>query len=119
MPRARTPHERRKYDLARHHAWGGLAFLSIVMVLRILFPDIPSAVVYPLIIILVGYVLVWLCFTYRYRTELKKDAAAPMPPGGGVPRVDKAGMKLEKKRIKADLKARKKGVQTAPPKEDS
>ena len=109
MAQARTPHYRRKYYLARHHAWGGLGFLSVVMVLRILCPDIPGVVIAPIIVILIMYVLVWLFLTYRYRSGLKEAPVAPAPQGNEVPKAEKAGLKVEKKRIKAELKSRNKG----------
>lgn len=108
MTQARTPHGRRKYDLARHHAWGGLGFLSLVMVLRILCPDIPGAVIVPILVILIVYVLVSLFLTYRYRSGLKEASAAPAPQGNVVPKAEKDGLKEEKKRFKAELKVRKK-----------
>ncbi|MFH1039098.1 MAG: hypothetical protein V1789_10580 [PVC group bacterium] len=89
------------YNLARHHAWGGLAMLSVLGGVRLLFPELPAAVWIPAASLLVAYILVWLFLTYRYRSSLRGESPVSSTPGA-------AGYKLEKKRIKAAAKAAKK-----------
>ena len=95
---------RRQYDLARHHAWGGLAFLALVAVLRGLLPGLPAVIVTPLLAALAAYVAFWLVLTYRYRSALDREARGE----SDAVELSKARAKLEKKRAKAEGKARKK-----------
>ena len=103
--------QRRRYPLAKHHAWGGLALLSLVSAFRFLFPEIPDFIVFPLIGALFLYVLVWLGLTYRYRRDLSERAlSAPVDERGGEKSTKKAAknrLKLEKKKAKAELKQNK------------
>ena len=98
----------KKYPLAKHHAWGGLALLSLVSALRLLFPDIPDWLAFPLIGILIVYILLWLGLTYRYRKELPEETSFPEVSGKEEEKIRKKEaknrLKLEKKRAKAELK---------------
>ena len=71
MDRQNTERCRRNYDLCRHHAWGGLGFLSLLLALRYIFPPLPAMIMFPLVILLVAYIMCWLILTYRFRSELK------------------------------------------------
>ena len=96
--------DRRKYDIFRHHAWAGLALLSIFLAVRYFIP-FPDWISLPVVFSLVLYSLVALVFTYKYSSAL--SAEGPHPSRSGE--VEKERLKLEKKKIKAELKAMKKG----------
>ena len=101
----------RSYPLARHHAWGGLALLSLLGVVRLLFPGLPDPVWVPLASLLVFYVLVWLFLAYRYRNSLKGGVSPISNYPGREKSVSedlKERSKLEKKKIKAGIKEAKK-----------
>ena len=83
---------RKKYEWYRHHAWAGLGLLSVFLAIRY-FVFIPDVISLPVIFILVAYILIALLQTYRYSHALI---------------AEKEKLKLEKKKIKAELKARKK-----------
>ena len=112
---------KRKYDLVRHHAWAGLGFLSIILAIRIIAPqlsDLLELILGLLIIVLIIYVGVALLLTYRYRAgltakqetikqeviirtdEIEKEKIHAD--------VEKERIKLEKKKAKAHVKATKK-----------
>ncbi len=106
-----TVEERRKYEWYRHHAWAGLALLSIFLALRyfISFPDwLSLAVVFSLIF----YVLIALAFTYKYSSALSEEQqmlqSEEMEKEKIRAKLEKERLKLEKKRLKAQLKAEKK-----------
>ena len=105
--------EKKKYPLAKHHAWGGLALLSLISALRLLFPDIPDWITLPLIGILIVYILIWLGLTYRFRKELPEERPSPDIPGKEEEKIRKKEaknrLKLEKKRAKAESKRDKEG----------
>lgn len=103
---------KRKYDLFRHHAWAGLGFLSIVLAIRIIFPEF-SWFLHPIIAILIVYVVVALIFTYKYSSGLsaKQEILHPseeLEMGKIHAGVEKEKLKLEKKKAKTDSKAKKK-----------
>jgi hypothetical protein len=101
---------RRKYELSRHHAWAGTAFLSVLLAARLLFP-VPDEIVLPFASLLIIYILTALFFTYKYRKGL--SAEMPVVSKDAEKKrlgeeVEKKRLKLEKKKIKAELKAKKK-----------
>ena len=105
---------KRKYDISRHHAWAGTALLSVLMALRYIFAPVPHALIILLGSVLIIYILVALVFTYKYRAGLCAEQQWDGSDGEvvrGRLRVaaEKEQSKLEKKRAKAEVKAKKKG----------
>jgi len=103
---------KKKYDLSRHHGWAGLGFLSVLLAIRIIFPEV-SDLLQPILVVVILYIIVSLIFTYKYykgltltqenttpSDELKKEEIRAD--------VEKARLKLEKKKVKSELKAIKK-----------
>ena len=60
---------KRRYNLFRHHAWAGLGFLSVLLAVRILFPELLE-LLQPILVVLIVYVVIALIFTYKYRAGL-------------------------------------------------
>ncbi|UCD14630.1 MAG: hypothetical protein JSW60_04205 [Thermoplasmatales archaeon] len=110
MSRKELSKYKRKYQAFRHHAWAGLGFLSVLLAIRVIFPE-PSKMLTPIIFVLIIYVFVALIFTYKYRAGLYAKEEIVQPP---VEKekiradVEKKHIKLEKKKAKAEAKARKK-----------
>ena len=103
---------KRKYQAFRHHAWAGLGFLSVLLAIRVIFPE-PSKILTPIIFVLIIYVIVALIFTYKYRTGLsaKEEIVQPsieLEKEKIRADVEKKRLKLEKKKAKAEAKAKKK-----------
>lgn len=94
---------RRKYEIFHHHAWAGLALLSVFLALRY-FISFPNWISLPVVFCLVLYIIIALFFTYRYSSALSEDEP-PVPQNEGM---KKGRLKLEKKIVKAELKALKK-----------
>jgi len=46
---------KRRYNLFRHHAWAGLGFLSVLLAVRILFPELLE-LLQPILVVLIVYV---------------------------------------------------------------
>jgi len=107
-----TSRDRSRYEWYRHHAWAGLALLSIFLAIRyfVPFPDWISLII---VFSLVAYILVALVFTYKYSIALSGEEPQ-LPQSEEVEKekikakLEKERMKLEKKRLKAQLKAAKK-----------
>ena len=112
---------KRKYDLVRHHAWAGLGFLSIILAIRIIAPqlsDLLELILGLLIIVLIIYVGVALLLTYRYRAGLtakqetiKQEVIVrtdEIEKEKIHADVEKERIKLEKKKAKAHVKTTKK-----------
>lgn len=105
---------KRKYQAFRHHAWAGLGFLSVLLAVRIIFPQ-PSKILTPVIFVLVIYVIVALLFTYKYRAGISVvEEVVQVQPSSKVEKeiiradVEKERLKLEKKKAKAEAKSKKK-----------
>lgn len=105
---------KRKYQAFRHHAWAGLGFLSVLLAVRIIFPQ-PSQILTPVIFVLIIYVMVALLFTYKYRAGISvAEEVVHIQPSSKVEKeiiradVEKERLKLEKKKAKAEAKAKKK-----------
>ena len=92
----------RTYDWYRHHAWGGLAILSLFSALHA-FLSIPVWITLPVGGMIAVYIAINLFRTYRAAGELKKSESTP----SGL-EVEKAHAKTEKKRLKAEAKQAKK-----------
>ena len=112
---------KKKYDLVRHHAWAGLGFLSIILAIRIIAPqlsDLLELILGLLIIVLIIYVGVALLLTYRYRAGLtakqetiKQEVIVrtdEIEKEKIHADVEKERIKLEKKKAKAHVKTTKK-----------
>ena len=120
------------YNWYRHHAWGGLAILSLFTGLHAFF-SVPSWITLPVGIFLLGYVIFFLFLTYRSAGELKGEASLPtpdattvmnraqakakvkkfnpaeyLPTADGTTVINKAQAKIEKKKRKMEAKREKK-----------
>ncbi|UCF12105.1 MAG: hypothetical protein JSW06_08690 [Thermoplasmatales archaeon] len=105
---------KRKYQAFRHHAWAGLGFLSVLLAIRVIYPE-SSGILTPIIFILIIYVVVALLLTYRYRAGVSvKEEVIQVQPSSKVEKeiiradVEKERLKIEKKKAKAEVKAKKK-----------
>lgn len=114
MSRKNLSTYKRKYQAFRHHAWAGLGFLSVLLAVRIIFPQ-PSGILTPVIFVLIMYVVVALLFTYKYRAGISfAEEVVQVQPSSKVEKeiirahVEKKRLKLEKKKAKAEVKAKKK-----------
>ena len=107
---------KRKYNMFRHHAWAGLGFLTVLLAIRLIVPDL-SNILEPIIVILLVYVVVALIFTYKYyragssATEevVQIEPSVELEKEKLKTEVDKKRLKVEKKKAKTEAKARKKG----------
>jgi hypothetical protein len=104
---------KRKYDVARHHAWAGGILLSVMLALRILVSSIPDFIVLIIGIPLVVYILISLFFTYKYRSGLSAipdtvRSSEELEQKKIHAEVEKERLKLEKKKAKNEAKAQKK-----------
>jgi hypothetical protein len=102
-----------KYNTFRHHAWAGLGFLSVLLVIRIIAPSL-SEIIHPILAILVIYIVVSLLFTYKYRAGLTVENNIQIQPSDEIQKekmkveIQKKRLKVEKKKIKAEAKKVKK-----------
>jgi hypothetical protein len=58
MAKADLSEYARKYEIFRHHAWAGTAFLSILLALRYFIAEIPRYIFIPLGTLLIVYILI-------------------------------------------------------------
>jgi len=103
---------KRRYNLFRHHAWAGLGFLSVLLAVRILFPELLE-LLQPILVVLIVYVIIALIFTYKYRAGLSAKQeivhhSEELEKEKIHADVEKELLKLEKKKAKADVKTKKK-----------
>ena len=103
---------KRRYNLFRHHAWAGLGFLSVLLAVRILFPEL-LGLIQPILVVLIVYVVIALIFTYKYRAGLsaKQETvhhSKELEKEKIHADVEKKRLKLEKKKTKSKIKAEKK-----------
>jgi len=113
MNRSDLSEYRRKYNAFRHHAWAGLGFLSVLLVIRIIVPSL-SEIIHPILAVLVIYVVVSLLFTYKYRTGLTGEKVIQIQLSDEIEKermkieVEKEQLKIEKKKAKGETKKAKK-----------
>ena len=101
---------KKKYNMARHHAWAGTVILSVLLAIRILIPDIPNEIMFIIVPILVIYILVSLFFTYKYRSGL--SAQETVASVDSSVEIEKERLKVEKKKAKNEAKIAKKSKKT-------
>jgi len=94
---------KRKYDLVRHHAWAGLGFLSVLLAISVIAPWL-LVFLSPILVVLIAYVVISLLFTYKYY----RGFSATQESIPHSEEVEKEHLKLEKKKAKAEEKAKKK-----------
>jgi hypothetical protein len=102
---------RRRYDIFRHHAWAGTVLLSVLLALQLLIPSFPHYLFIPLCSILILYIFISLLYTFRYRAGLSAREGGDLTSrerSNMAAGTDKGYLKLEKKRVKAELKSSKK-----------
>lgn len=107
---------KRKYEIYRHHAWAGLGFLTVFLATRYLYPNLPSWFFFPILTGLIAYSLIGLIGTYRYRTGLSaqentSQVSQAIPSGSLEKKKEINRGKIEKKRLKAEVKKTKKKQQ--------
>jgi hypothetical protein len=109
---------RKKYDISRHHAWAGTALLSVVLAVRIFIltgegPKIPDIIFFPIVLVIIIYILISLIFTYNYRSSLTAEqeriSSADVIEKHKIDAdLEKARLKVEKKKAKGEVKRIKK-----------
>jgi hypothetical protein len=112
MAKADLSEYKRKYEIFRHHAWAGTAFLSILLALRYFIASIPRYIFIPVGILLIVYILIALVYTYRYGAGLSgtrdRGRSAELSEMENAQTPGPEGLKIEKKRAKTEAKVRKK-----------
>lgn len=103
---------KRKYDVARHHAWAGSVILAILVAIRGFFElskiDINDWIIVTLGLILVFYVLISVVFTYKYRAGLSSVQKNVVEVKIESDNLKKERLKIEKKKAKTEAKKTKK-----------
>ena len=107
----KTVEYKRKYDIARHHAWAGSVILAIVLAIRI-FLETTDIKINDWIIVIIGiivviYTLSAVILTYRYRSGLTSEQKI-IEIHTFSNNTEKEQLKIEKKKAKAKVKAEKK-----------
>lgn len=114
MTRKNLSEYRRKYNTFRHHAWAGLGFLSVLLVIRIIVPTI-SEIILPILTVIIIYIVISLIFTYRYRAGINvEEKVIQVQTSESIEKekilseVEIERLKIEKKKIKTNAKKTKK-----------
>ena len=103
---------KRKYDVARHHAWAGSVLIGILLAIRI-FLEISEININDWIIVFIGlilvvYTLIAVFFTYKYRSGLSAEQKNIVEVKISSGDVEKKRLKVEKKKVKVEAKKAKK-----------
>ena len=111
---------KRKYDLARHHAWAGSVLLAVLVAVRGFLEltdfSIDDRIIITIGIVLIIYVLIAVFFTYKYRSGLSAEQKAIEVHRQSEnadkekisAEIEKERIKVEKKKAKAEAKKAKK-----------
>jgi len=103
---------KRKYDVARHHAWAGSVLLAVLLAIRIFLEttdiDISDWIFFTLGFILVVYTLIAVFFTYKYRSGLSAEQKNVVEVQIKSDEIEKERLKVEKKKAKVEAKKAKK-----------
>jgi len=99
---------KRKYDIARHHAWAGSVILAIVLAIRIFF-ETTDIIINDWIIVIIGgiiviYTLSAVILTYKYRSGLVSEQKI-IQVHTSPENIEKERLRseVEKERIRADV----------------
>jgi amino acid permease len=102
---------KRKYDVARHHAWAGSVLLAVLIAIRGFFQisniKIEDKIIIAIGMILIFYILIAIFLTYKYRYGLlveQKIVEVHIKTND----LEREKLKIEKKKAKADAKKSKK-----------
>jgi len=103
---------KRKYDVARHHAWAGSVLLAVLVATRG-FLELSEVRINDWIIVVIGlilvlYVLISVFLTYRYRAGLSSVQKNVVEVKVQSDDLEKERLKMEKKKAKAEAKKAKK-----------
>ncbi len=115
---------RARYDISKHHAWAGTVLLSVILAIRIFLEMadnnyLSDTIFIALGIVLTGYILTALFFTYKYRKALYHHEIGTQNNIGttaqnisirGQEEIVKNICKLEKKKSKIETKRAKKAA---------
>ena len=103
---------KRKYDVARHHAWAGSVLLAVLVAIRGFLElskiEINDWIIIVLGLILVFYVLISVVFTYRYRAGLSSVQKNVVEIKVESEDLERERLKVEKKKAKTEAKKAKK-----------
>ncbi len=103
---------KRKYDVARHHAWAGSVLLAVLVATRgfLELSDIKinDWIIVAIGLILIFYVLISVFFTYKYRACLSSVSKNVVEVKVKSDDLEKEKLKIEKKKAKAEIKKAKK-----------
>lgn len=103
---------KRKYDVARHHAWAGSVLLAVLVATRgfLELSDIKinDWIIVAIGLILIFYVLISVFFTYKYRAGLSSVSKNVVEVKVKSDDLEKEKLKIEKKKAKAEIKKAKK-----------
>lgn len=105
---------KKKYDVARHHAWAGSVLLAVLLAIRIFFETsnigIDDRIILVIGLILVAYTLIAIVLTYRYRAGLsaEQQKIIEVQVSSRDVEIEKERLKVEKKKAKAEAKKAKK-----------
>lgn len=104
---------KKKYQVARHHAWAGSVLLAILLSIRILveISDINiknlDMVILILGIIIIFYTISALFLSYKYRSGVLSEQDT-LQIISSADELEKQRLKIEKKKTKSDIKKAKK-----------
>ena len=104
---------KKKYDVAKHHAWAGSVFLAVLVAIRGFFEisdiKIDDRIIIVIGMILVFYILIAIFLTYKYRSGLlveQKNVEVHIK----IDDFEREKLKIEKKKAKAEAKKTKKNT---------
>ena len=102
---------KRKYDIARHHAWAGSVILAVILAIRIFLETTEINVNDWFIVIIGGIVVIYtlsaVILTYKYRSGLTSEQKI-IEVHTSSDSIEKERLKIEKKKAKAEAKKAKK-----------
>ena len=107
---------KRKYDVARHHAWAGSVLLAVLVAIRGFLElseiKIDDRIIIAIGMILVFYILIAVFLTYNYRSGINAEqkTVQEVHIHSDETEIEKERLKVEKKKAKADAKKAKKNA---------
>jgi hypothetical protein len=104
---------KRKYDVARHHAWAGSVLLAVLVAIRGFFEisdiKVDDRIIIATGMILIFYILIAVFLTYKYRSGLLAEQKI-VEVHIKTDNLEREKLKIEKKKAKAESKKAKKNA---------